>query len=97
MTSNLFRATLRQAAAAVIRHEEAELILKRSVATDVTTNPKVQQELKEFFQRHGVQSVAMSEGGPMGYPHEQGEDFPAGEDCPFCPFWNDKQGSNRRE
>jgi hypothetical protein len=25
------------------------------------------------------------------------EDFPLGEDCPFCPFWAGKQGSNRRD
>jgi hypothetical protein len=33
----------------------------------------------------------------MGCPHEEGEDFPDGEDCPFCPFWAGKQGSNRRD
>ena len=32
----------------------------------------------------------------MGCPHEEGEDFPLGEDCPFCPFWKGKQGSNRQ-
>lgn len=33
----------------------------------------------------------------MGCPHEEGEDFPVGENCPFCPFWKGKQGSGRRE
>lgn len=80
-------------AAAVIHHEGADPILMRWVATDVTTNPKFRRELKEFFEQHGVQSVAMSEGN-MGCPHEEGEDFPQGEDCPFCPFWKGKQGSN---
>src|SRR5260370_6404193 len=28
--------------------------------------------------------VAMSQGN-MGCPHEEGEDFPHGEDCPFVP------------
>ena len=83
-------------AAAVIPHEGAEPVLKRWVATDVTTNPKVQQELKDFFLQHGVQQVAMSQGN-LGCPHEEGEDFPVGEDCPFCPFWKGKQGSNRGE
>src|SRR5438270_621056 len=41
------------------------------------------------------QTVAMSEGN-LGCPHEEGEDFPLGGDCPFCPFWKGKQGSNRR-
>ena len=83
-------------AAAVIPHEGAEPVLMRWVATDVTTNPKVQQEMKDFFLQHGVQQVAMSQGN-MGCPHEEGEDFPVGEDCPFCPFWKGKQGSNRGE
>ena len=56
----------------------------------------VRQELQEFFRQHGVRSVAMSEGN-MGCPHEEGEDFPEGEDCPFCPFWKGKQGSKRRD
>ena len=81
--------------AAVIVSENAEPVLKRWVGTAVRTSPKVQKELQEFFQQHGVQSVAMSEGN-MGCPHEEGEDFPVGQDCPFCPFWKGKQGSNRR-
>jgi hypothetical protein len=81
-------------AASVIKSPSAEPILERWVATDVTTSPKVQREIKEFFAKHGVKSVAMSEGN-MGCPHEEGEDFPNGGDCPFCPFWKGKQGSNQ--
>ncbi len=66
------------------------------MATDVITSPKVQREIKEFFERHGVKSIAMSEGN-MGCPHEEGEDFLDGQDCPFCLFWAGKQGSNRRD
>jgi hypothetical protein len=83
-------------AAGVILHDGAKAIIERWVATDVTTNPKVQKELREFFKKHGVKSVAMSEGN-MGCPHEEGKDFPHGEDCPFCPFWKGKQGSNQKE
>jgi hypothetical protein len=83
-------------AAGVILHATAEPIMMRWVASDVTTNPKVQQEMKDFFLQHGVKSVAMGEGN-MGCPHEEGEDFPHGEDCPFCPFWKGKQGSNRKD
>jgi len=36
-------------------------------------------------------------GGNIGCPHEEGLDFPEGEDCPFCPFWKGKQGSNESE
>lgn len=88
--------TTTKIAAAVILHQDAKLILRRWVATDVTTNAKVQRELQEFFTQHGVKSVAMSDGN-MGCPHEEGPDFPRGEDCPFCPFWKGKQGSRARE
>ena len=74
--------------------ENSEAIIERWVATDVTTSPKIQREIQEFFKQHGVTSVAMSDGN-MGCPHEEGEDFPEGEDCPFCPFWKGKQGSNQ--
>jgi hypothetical protein len=88
--------TTTKIAAGVILHDGANPIMKRWVATDVTTNPKVQQELNDFFLQHGVKEVAMTEGN-MGCPHEEGLDFPHGEDCPFCPFWKGKQGSNQRD
>jgi len=88
--------TTTKIAAGVILHDGAEAIIKRWVATDVTTNPKVQQEMQEFFTQHGVKSMAMSNGN-MGCPHEEGSDFPVGDDCPFCPFWKGKQGSNRKD
>ncbi len=71
--------TTTKLAATVIVSANAEPMRKRWVGTDVTTSLKVQTELQEFFQQHGVQSVAMSEGN-MGCPHEEGEDFPVGED-----------------
>jgi hypothetical protein len=83
-------------AAGAILHDGAEAIIERWVATDVTTNPKVQNEMKAFFEKHGVKSVVMTDGN-MGCPHEEGQDYPHDEDCPFCPFWKGKQGSNQKE
>jgi len=88
--------TTTKIAAGIILHDGAEAIINRWVVTDVTANPKVQRELQEFFRKHGVKSVVMSEGN-MGCPHEEGMDFPHGKDCPFCPFWKGKQGSNRKD
>jgi hypothetical protein len=87
--------TITKIAAGIILHENAEPIMQRWVATDIMTNPKVQQEMQDFFLQHGVKRVAASEGN-MGCPHEEGEDFPLGGDCPFCPFWKGKQGSNQQ-
>jgi hypothetical protein len=88
--------TTTKRAAGVILRDCAEPILKRWVAAGVTTSPKLRQELQDFFQQHGVKQVAMSQ-GTMGCPHEEGEDFPHGEDCPFCLFWKGKQENNRRD
>ena len=88
--------TTTKIAAGVITSPNAEPIIERWVATDVTTSPKVQREIKEFFDEAWGQVRRCSEGN-MGCPHEEGEDFPDGEDCPFCPFWAGKQGSNRRD
>jgi SEC-C motif len=87
--------TTTKIAAGVITSPTAEPIVQRWVATDVTTNPKIQREILEFFTEHEVKSVAASAGN-MGCPHEEGDDFPEGGDCPFCPFWTGKQGSNSK-
>lgn len=79
--------------AGVFLEEDAGPIIERWVGTDVKESPKVQQEIEEFFALHGVKSIAATDQN-MGCPHEEGEDFPVGEDCPFCPFWKGKQGSN---
>ena len=88
--------TTTKIAAAVILDSDAEPILLRWMATDVTTNPKIKQEIQDFFDAYEVQKVVMSDGN-LGCPHEEGEDFPLGEDCPFCPFWKGKQGTNRKQ
>jgi hypothetical protein len=70
--------------------------MRRWVGTDVTTNPKVKQEMDRFLKKHGVNSVVATESN-MGCSHEEGEDFPHGKDCPFCPWWKGKQGAARRD
>jgi hypothetical protein len=85
--------TVTKIAASVFPNEFAEPIIERWVGTGIMENAKIQEQIQEFFTRHGVKSVAATEGN-MGCPHEEGEDFPVGEDCPFCPFWKGKQGNN---
>jgi hypothetical protein len=82
--------------AGVFKKDRAEPIMKRWVASDVTTNPKVQKEIDQFFKKHGITRVGISAGN-IGCPHEEGKDFPVGGDCPFCPWWKGKQGSGARE
>src|SRR5262249_55215569 len=88
--------TTTKIAAGVITSPTAEPIIRRWVATDVTTNPKVQQEMKDFFAGHGVRSVAVSEGN-MGCPHEEGEDSQEGPACPSGPSGEAHKENNRRD
>ena len=80
--------------ASCIAREGAEPILRRWVGSQIQDSPKAQRQMKEFFEDHGVTSVVATE-GIIGCPHEEGEDFPLGGDCPFCPWWVGKQGSGR--
>ncbi len=64
--------------------------LERWVGAGVWKDPKVAEEIRQFISRHGAKSVVMTDGN-IGCPHEEGKDFPVGEDCPFCPFWKGKQ------
>ena len=69
--------------AGVIKQGDEPLI-GRWVGTNIRENPKVHRQLEQFFQKHGVESVVVTDGN-VGSPHEEGEDFPIGEDGPFGP------------
>ena len=82
--------------AAVFEQEGAEPLLEKWVGRDVQNNPKVREQIKAFFVKHMVKNVVATSAN-MGCPHEEGEDFPTGEDCPFCLWWAGKQGTARRK
>src|SRR5207302_10169679 len=67
--------TTTKIAAGVFLREGDEPKLKRRVAENVASDPKVADEIKAFFARHGVKSVAAG-AGVLGCPHEEGIDFP---------------------
>ncbi|MDB5355478.1 MAG: hypothetical protein JWN24_1931 [Phycisphaerales bacterium] len=81
--------------ASVFARPDAEPILERWVGTNVKNDPKVIEQIKQLFVRNRVKQVVMTDGN-LGCPHEEGEDFLRGGDCPFCPFWAGKQGSGRK-
>jgi len=87
--------TCTKVVAGVIKSESAEPILQRFMGTDVDRDPKVVEQIASFFRSHDVKNVVYGE-GILGCPHEEGPDFPFGQDCPFCPFWKGKQGSARK-
>jgi hypothetical protein len=53
---------------------------------DVRYKIDIQQSILARLKEHEVRTLSMIE-GIFGCPHEEGIDYPDGEDCPQCPFW----------
>lgn len=82
--------TATKVAVGIIRREgEGPAALQRWYGTGVRSDPDIQQQISAFMEHHGVRSVIVSE-GIFGCPHEEGMDYPEGEECPYCPFWKGK-------
>jgi len=64
--------------------------LKRWWGQDVMRDRGIQEQVADFIATHRAKSVVVSE-GIIGCPHEEGIDFPSGQECPYCPFWYGKQ------
>ena len=70
--------------------DEKPIALQRWTGPNVASDSQVHAEIKAFIQEHKAKSVVITD-GVIGCPHEEGIDYPRGEDCPFCPFWKGKQ------
>ena len=53
-------------------------------------DPVIQRQVADFIAAYRARSVVVTE-GIIGCPHEEGIDFPSGQECPYCPFWRGKQ------
>ncbi|MBT9596302.1 MAG: hypothetical protein IV094_09990 [Vitreoscilla sp.] len=76
-------------AVAIIMSQGAEPeVLERwfSETNDVRSDPQINEAVVHFLQLHGVKSVVMPD-RIIGCPHEEGVDYPEGENCPQCPYW----------
>ena len=62
------------------------------MGTKIANDEKVAREIYQFLRAHNVKTVSTAL-AILGCAHEEGQDYPHGEDCPFCPFWKGQQGS----
>ena len=76
--------------AAILLSEDSKPLKKKWIGSKVWTNHRVGNQIGEFFESHDVQTV-ISVGGNIGCLHEEGVDYPSGEECPFCHFWTGRQ------
>ncbi|MGI9166838.1 MAG: hypothetical protein ACR2G5_10725 [Pyrinomonadaceae bacterium] len=77
-------------AVGIVMHEGAEAeILERWYGTDrdLRFDEEVAHQISALLREHQVLSVSMVD-GIIGCPHEEGVDYPEGEACPNCPYWN---------
>ena len=70
------------------RFEGPEPEVRRWVSdtADVRKEDAIFSEIATQLRASGVHSVAMVD-RIIGCPHEEGIDYPTGESCPQCPYW----------
>lgn len=88
--------TATKVVAGIQESEDAEpSVLKKwfSEDLDARIDPRIGREVKKFLRRLDARSVVVTR-GIIGCPHEEGIDYPTGESCPECPYW---EGRDRWE
>lgn len=69
--------------------EEARLLERwlTDDGVDIRFSATVLHEIDKFIKQHRARSVVMVD-GVIGCPHEEGIDYPEGEECPQCTYWH---------
>ena len=65
---------------------EAELHKWNRSDTDVRQDPQVLADIMTLVETRDVKSIVVTD-RIIGCPHEEGIDYPDGQSCPQCPFW----------
>jgi hypothetical protein len=65
---------------------EAVAMEKWLSSSDIRFDGKVNAAILAFIAQHEAKSVVMAD-RIIGCPHEEGADYPDGESCPQCPYW----------
>jgi hypothetical protein len=65
-----------------------------SDTADVRADPHITEAMVRFIEANEARTV-LSQNAILGCPHEEGIDYPEGQACPRCPFWEhrDRFGS----
>lgn len=74
-------------AVGLITEDNGDAQMQRFFSTeDVRNDAGIQAQIIEIIDNAGALSVSLVD-GIMGCPHEEGIDYPEGEECPECEFW----------
>jgi len=66
--------------------EEITAMEKWFSDNDLRYDRDINQQIVAMIDEHKVKSTVIMD-GIIGCPHEEGIDYPEGENCPECPFW----------
>jgi hypothetical protein len=78
--------TISKIIAAVILAKDSNPILRSWEGIGIGMDLKASTEIGQFFKDNHVVDIIMPD-GVVGCPHEEGVDYPIGDNCPHCPFW----------
>jgi hypothetical protein len=56
---------------------------------DARKNPELMKTVLRFLETNGVKSVVLPD-RLLGCPHEEGNEYPEGGQCPHCPYWHNR-------
>lgn len=71
----------------ILKGEDQTPIVKEWSGEDIAEDVEAAKEISQFIQDQAVSRVITSE-WVLSCPHEEGVDYPSGEDCPHCPGWH---------
>lgn len=73
-----------------IAEENSEMQTEKfSTENDIREDEAIQSTIVKIIDRSGAKTVALND-TIIGCPHEEGTDFPEGEECPECKYWAGK-------
>ncbi len=70
----------------IISAKDQAPIIREWTGEDIAEDVESAKEIALFIQENEVARVLTSE-WVLSCPHEEGVDYPEGEQCPFCPDW----------
>ena len=71
----------------ILKDKNQEPVIKSWSGDNIAEDVAAAKEITFFIQEHAVTRVLTSE-WVLSCPHEEGIDYPEGEDCPHCPDWH---------
>ncbi len=71
----------------ILEDQDQIPIVKEWSGDHIAEDVEAAKEISRFIKDQAVSRVITSE-WVLSCPHEEGVDYPKGEDCPYCPGWH---------